>query len=127
VRRQSGGNQRVTKDEEIDFLKDRVSVLEDMLSEQNLVPVQFRLTKQQTRLFGLLLRRDQVTKSQAMDFLYGGDLNEPEIQIVSVMVCQLRKRLRPFEIPIETLWGRGWYLKPEAKAKAASYRHPAIA
>ncbi len=39
-------------------------------------------------------------------------MDEPEIKIVDVFVCKLRKKLTSagFETPIETVWGQGYVM-----------------
>jgi two-component system cell cycle response regulator CtrA len=46
--------------------------------------------------------------------------DEPEIKIIDVFVCKLRKKMEIFGVKIETIWGRGYYMTPEMKAKAAA-------
>ncbi|MBP6860679.1 MAG: response regulator transcription factor [Candidatus Pacebacteria bacterium] len=65
----------------------------------------------------LMLRRGMViSKEQFLNHLYGG-IDEPELKIVDVFICKLRKKLKTAsggkEI-IETVWGRG-YTIPHAR------------
>ena len=65
-------------------------------------------------IFLLLLERAGrvVTKEVLMDQLYQLIDTEPEIKIVDVFVCKMRKRLRfmgGFEL--KTWWGRGYSLE----------------
>ena len=54
-----------------------------------------------------------ITKQMFMNHLYGG-MDEPELKIIDVFICKLRKKLanasegRNF---IETVWGRGYVLR----------------
>lgn len=61
-----------------------------------------------------------LTKEMFLNHLYGG-LDEPELKIVDVFVCKLRKKLAQAtngEKYIETVWGRGYVLRnPEASQK----------
>ena len=53
-----------------------------------------------------------VTKEMLLNHLYGGK-NEPELKIIDVFVCHLRKKLAQAtggEHYIETIWGRGYRL-----------------
>ncbi|WP_315920392.1 winged helix-turn-helix domain-containing protein [Mesorhizobium sp. SP-1A] len=43
---------------------------------------------------------------------------EPEIKIIDVWVCKLRKKLKPLGINIDTVWGRGYRLLPCASTEA---------
>jgi two-component system cell cycle response regulator CtrA len=83
-------------------------------------------TKEQSVLELLALHRGQVvTKEQFLTHLYNG-IHEPELKIIDVFVCKMRKKL--FEAAgknyIETIWGRGYVLKhpneiPENQRKLA--------
>ena len=44
--------------------------------------------------------------------------DEPEMKIVDVFICKLRKKIRPFGLEIATVWGLGYRMSPETKAKA---------
>jgi len=54
-----------------------------------------------------------LTKEVILNQLYGG-LDEPEIKIIDVFVCKLRKKLANASSGksyIETVWGRGYMLR----------------
>ena len=54
-----------------------------------------------------------LTKEMFLNHLYGG-LDEPELKIIDVFVCKLRKKLAAAtggENYIETVWGRGYVLR----------------
>jgi two-component system cell cycle response regulator CtrA len=54
-----------------------------------------------------------VTKETFLSAVYGG-MDEPEIQIIDVFMCKLRKKLANAsggENYIETMWGRGYRLR----------------
>jgi two-component system cell cycle response regulator CtrA len=58
-----------------------------------------------------------LTKEMFLNHLYGG-MDEPELKIIDVFVCKLRKKITTAtggESYIETVWGRGYVLRdPEA-------------
>jgi two-component system cell cycle response regulator CtrA len=105
-------------------LRDEIERLQGMLVEgaSDHLPVLFRLTGSERRLLGVLMQNERATKQTIMDGLYfvGVD-DEPEIKIVDVFVCKIRKKLAPFDIHISTLWGSGYYLTPDMKAKVREY------
>lgn len=107
---------------ENDELRERVRVLEELVGIRIDVPLVFGLTAHEAVLFGLLLRRDLVTKEMAMVGLYGDrpDL-DPEIKIIDVYICKARKKLKGFGVEIETVWGRGYRLSAASKAIAQGY------
>jgi two-component system cell cycle response regulator CtrA len=63
-----------------------------------------------------------LTKEMFLNHLYGG-MDEPELKIIDVFICKLRKKLSHAcggANYIETVWGRGYVLRdPDDKAEAA--------
>lgn len=65
-----------------------------------------------------------LTKEMFLTHLYGGR-DEPELKIIDVFVCKLRKKLHIAGAPasgcIETVWGRGYALRdPESEPAAVA-------
>ena len=62
----------------------------------------------------LSLRKGKtLTKEMILDHLYGG-MDEPELKIIDVFICKLRKKLAQAtggSHYIETVWGRGYVLR----------------
>jgi two-component system cell cycle response regulator CtrA len=59
-----------------------------------------------------------LTKEMFLDHLYGG-MDEPELKIIDVFICKLRKKLAQAtggDHYIETVWGRGYMLKDPEEA-----------
>jgi len=60
-----------------------------------------------------------LTKEMFLNHLYGG-MDEPELKIIDVFICKLRKKLTTAlsgDNYIETVWGRGYVLRdPEASS-----------
>jgi two-component system cell cycle response regulator CtrA len=71
-----------------------------------------------------------LTKEMFLNHLYGG-MDEPELKIIDVFVCKLRKKLSLAtngENYIETVWGRGYVLRdPASDAQMAPKRKVASA
>ena len=54
-----------------------------------------------------------LTKEMFLDHLYGG-MDEPELKIIDVLICKLRKKISQADDGInhiETVWGRGYVLR----------------
>ena len=87
-----------------------------------------RLTGKEFAILELLaLRRGMVmTKEAILNHLYGG-LDEPEMKIIDVFVCKLRKKLADAGAPevIATVWGRGYIAREPAPAAEAPASRPA--
>jgi len=65
-----------------------------------------------------------LTKEMFLNHLYGG-IDEPEVKIIDVFICKLRKKLTGAtggENYIETVWGRGYVLREPQAEEAAPAR-----
>jgi two-component system cell cycle response regulator CtrA len=63
-----------------------------------------------------------LTKEMFLNHLYGG-MDEPELKIIDVFVCKLRKKLSNAtggENYIETVWGRGYVLRDPEEARGGA-------
>lgn len=84
------------------------------------------LTGKEYQMLELLSLRKgtTLTKEMFLNHLYGG-MDEPELKIIDVFICKLRKKLSQAtdgENYIETVWGRGYVLRdpqPAAPARLA--------
>ncbi len=107
VRRSKGHSESVLR-------FDKVCVnLDTRIVEVDSTPV--HLTSKEYAILELLaMRRGTVlTKEMFLNHLYGG-IDEPELKIIDVFVCKLRKKLSDASAGtnyIETVWGRGYMLK----------------
>jgi two-component system cell cycle response regulator CtrA len=107
VRRSKGHSESVIR-------FDKVAVnLDTRIVEVDGVPV--HLTSKEYAILELLAMRKGtvLTKEMFLDHLYGG-IDEPEVKIIDVFVCKLRKKLAESSSGvnyIETVWGRGYMLK----------------
>ncbi len=70
-----------------------------------------------------LRKGSTLTKEMFLNHLYGG-MDEPELKIIDVFICKLRKKLADASNGanyIETVWGRGYVLRdPEAQDATAN-------
>ena len=72
--------------------------------------------KEYTILELLVLRKGMVlTKEAFLNHLYGG-MDEPDIKIIDVFICKLRKKLAQAGVDklIDTVWGRGYIIRQSA-------------
>ena len=84
-----------------------------------------KLTGKEYQILELLALRKgtTLTKEMFLNHLYGG-MDEPELKIIDVFICKLRKKLANASSGknyIETVWGRGYALRegaPEMRALA---------
>ncbi len=81
------------------------------------------LTGKEYQMLELLSLRKgtTLTKEMFLNHLYGG-MDEPELKIIDVFICKLRKKLSAAtsgEHYIETVWGRGYVLRDPIEEQAA--------
>jgi two-component system cell cycle response regulator CtrA len=81
-----------------------------------------RLTGKEYQMLELLSLRKgtTLTKEMFLNNLYGG-MDEPEIKIIDVFICKLRKKLATASSGkdyIETVWGRGYVLREPSQDEA---------
>ena len=114
IRRSKGHSQSVIH-------TDRIAVnLDAKTVESDGRPV--HLTGKEYQMLELLSLRKgtTLTKEMFLNHLYGG-MDEPELKIIDVFICKLRKKLAQAtggETYIETVWGRGYVLRdPEPAAQ----------
>jgi two-component system cell cycle response regulator CtrA len=81
------------------------------------------LTGKEYQMLELLSLRKgtTLTKEMFLNHLYGG-MDEPELKIIDVFICKLRKKLAAAthgDNYIETVWGRGYVLRDPVAEQAA--------
>jgi len=78
------------------------------------------LTGREYQMVELLALRGgmTLTKEMFLNHLYGG-LDEPEVKIIDVFICKIRKKLGAAADQLETSWGRGYRLVAEPTPKPA--------
>ena len=77
------------------------------------------LTGKEYQMLELLALRQgtTLTKEMFLSHLYGG-MDEPEMKIIDVFICKLRKKLANASSGkdyIETVWGRGYVMREQAE------------
>jgi two-component system, cell cycle response regulator CtrA len=116
VRRSQGHSQSIISTGRLSVNLDTHSVEVDKQS--------IHLTGKEYGILELLSLRKgtTLTKEMFLNHLYGG-MDEPELKIIDVFICKLRKKLSTATNGsnyIETVWGRGYVLRdPETEEEVA--------
>ncbi|TNE66673.1 MAG: response regulator transcription factor [Alphaproteobacteria bacterium] len=117
VRRSKGHSQSIIKTGKLAVNLDTKTV---EVSNQRV-----HLTGKEYAMLELLSLRkgSTLTKEMFLNHLYGG-IDEPELKIIDVFICKLRKKLASAsdgDNYIETVWGRGYVLRnPSDEAEAVA-------
>ncbi len=112
IRRSKGHSQSVIRTGKIAVNLDAKTVETDGKS--------VHLTGKEYQMLELLSLRKgtTLTKEMFLNHLYGG-MDEPELKIIDVFICKLRKKLAEAtggDTYIETVWGRGYVLRDPSPA-----------
>lgn len=83
----------------------------------------FKCSPLEAALLAAMLKRNEVTKQQLHHVIEQNRPGDPareatDVKMVDVMICKLRKKLRPHDIMIETMWGLGYLIPAEGRAIA---------
>ena len=85
------------------------------------------LTAKEFELLSLLMlcRNRLMTKGAILDQLYGGR-DEPEVKIIDVFICKIRKKLAlaGLDSVIGTVWGRGYTIQDTSGSRDSTPRLP---
>ncbi|SCZ58340.1 response regulator transcription factor CtrA [Epibacterium ulvae] len=119
IRRSKGHSQSIIKTGKISVNLDAKTVEVDNKA--------VHLTGKEYQMLELLSLRKgtTLTKEMFLNHLYGG-MDEPELKIIDVFICKLRKKLSTAtggDNYIETVWGRGYVLRdPQEEAMPEDHR-----
>ncbi|MEC7962609.1 MAG: response regulator transcription factor [Pseudomonadota bacterium] len=116
IRRSKGHSQSVIRTGKVNVNLDAKTV--------DVAGTKVRLTGKEYQMLELLSLRKgtTLTKEMFLNHLYGG-MDEPELKIIDVFICKLRKKLSKAtdgENYIETVWGRGYVLRDPDPSLVAS-------
>lgn len=105
------------------MLRERIALLEREIGLRNAIPLVFALTGSEAKVLSMLVQRGFASKEQLLiactNDVTGNKV--PEIKIVDVYICKIRRKLEKFGIVIETAWGRGYNLDADNRAKVMAY------
>lgn len=81
-----------------------------------------KATRLEAAILAVLLRRQEVTKQQLHAVIEQNrpseNRDETDPKMVDVIICHLRKKLKPHALEIETVWGIGYLMKPAHRDNA---------
>lgn len=77
----------------------------------------FGMTKGQAKLLRVLMAARAASRETLFAALYSDKLEQPDIKILDTVTCNIRPKLSRHGISIKTVWGQGYALSPENKAR----------
>ncbi len=79
------------------------------------------LTRNEAQILELLQQGKgrTVSRESLLENLYLTSADEPDIKIIDVFVCKLRKKLKGMGVAVQTDWGRGYRLSVAINGDAA--------
>ena len=116
---------RETWEYERDLLKEEIALLKrEMFGAEWVSPAELGLTAAQHAIVAAMVMNDRVLSEQ---FLFDASrvrhtfVEELKSKLICVMVSHIRKKLRPFGLEIRTVYGRGYCLTPETRARLINW------
>ncbi|MBS7703276.1 winged helix-turn-helix domain-containing protein [Chelatococcus asaccharovorans] len=105
--------------DENERLRTRIAELEDALFSADAVPACLGLTRSESNMMRMLMARPMVTRRVLLGGLYSHLPKDerPNPQVFDVFVMRIRRKLRRFRIPIQTVRAKGWSLPPKSRAR----------
>lgn len=61
-----------------------------------------------------------VSREMVMSIMYGGSPDEPELKIMDVYLCKVKRKLGIHRDALVTVWGRGWHRSPAYKLQPSA-------
>jgi DNA-binding response OmpR family regulator len=106
---------------ERDRLRLEVSRLRDLLAPPGYLPASLGLSPTEERAFKALVAHKEWTKEAFLMSVYLDTPEDdmPDIKMVDVLICKLRKKIEPLGLEIETLWKKGFRMSPAMRTRAA--------
>jgi len=106
--------------EKIELLEEENRQLKELLEPKFSADPKWGLTGSETRVLGYLVQRQSVTNEFLIDALYMGSaankIPDDPSNMLKVWICRLRRKLKPFDIEINTEWGVGYFISAEHRA-----------
>lgn len=84
----------------------------------------FKVSPHEAAILATMLKRNEVTKDQLHTVIeqnrptQGKEETDPKM--VDVLICKLRKKLKPHDIGIETMWGLGYAITSDGRDRAVA-------
>lgn len=82
----------------------------------------FKASPLEAAMLAVMLKRNEVTKEQLHSVIEQNrptaGKEETDLKMVDVMICKLRKKLKPYDLEIKTLWGMGYLISAEHRELA---------
>jgi DNA-binding response OmpR family regulator len=107
--------------EDAGILREQIVELERQLGLHEDIPIQLDFTPQQRLILGVLLKRELASKENLLFALMQGNCTkrgrEPGLKLIEVLICLLRKRLKPHGIQIFTKYEVGYFMTRDMKGK----------
>lgn len=106
-------------------LRERVEDLEYDLKELHgqvngaklFFPIEWALTARETDVLRYLVVNTVGEKKAIHRAMYPREWDAPDLKIMDVFICKLRRKVRPFGVEIDTVWGIGWSLNSGLREK----------
>jgi len=78
----------------------------------------FGFTVSENNIFNALMAREIISEDGLMSLLYSARADNPPMDnVISVFLCKIRRKLKPFGVTIHNRKAHGWLISREHKAR----------
>lgn len=102
--------------EQLDTAHERIRQLEELLAPRVSFPVEWRLTPTEAKLLAALIKRRGLVATESLLTLVYDDPDGKTVRDLAVVICKVRKKLRPQGVTIFNVWAQGFGLDEESRA-----------
>ena len=105
--------------DQLEELRERFEIYKrETLTSSWAPPIALRLSKSERVVLEALYRRDFVAKEAMVMVLYDDKIDDsPYSNTVAAFVSKIRRKLRPYQIPILNRWGVGYFITSADKRR----------
>lgn len=103
--------------DQLEEAKEKIRMLQKEISYDESCPHWLNLTASEWETLSIILKRGVGRRETIMMMLFGNNQNPPGAAIIDVFVNRIRKKLKPYNISIDAVWGEGFKISPDGKRR----------
>jgi two-component system cell cycle response regulator CtrA len=114
------------KEENAELLEENYC-LRAALAIEIVPPSEWGLTPHEAKVMGCLARHELATFNMLFTAVYLDKLDPPDMKLIAIYICKIRRKLKPFGVEITNKWGVGYSLDAATRARLTQKQTAAAA
>jgi two-component system cell cycle response regulator CtrA len=97
-------------------LREEVRNMREILVPIIVAPSGFGMTPREWDLTSCLYANSPkiMSRQALLEAMYPNNASAPEMKIIDVFICKIRKKIKPHGMDIGLSWGKGYFMPPES-------------